>query len=198
MSVIEETTVPDTALPVEEFKAHLRLGSGFGQDDVQNAVLTSFLRAAVVAIEARTGKILIERDFVLSVVAWRNATAENLPVAPVRAVTAVTQVDRLGARVAVSGDAYWLERDGHQPRLRPVGSCLPTIPVAGTVEIAFRAGYGADWAEVPADLGQAVMLLAAHYYEFRHETSLSEGCMPFGVTSLIERYRVLRLGGGAR
>ena len=38
------------------------------------------------------------------------------------------------------------------------------------------------------------MLLASHYYEFRHETTLSEGCMPFGVTSLIERYRVMRLG----
>ena len=49
MMLIEQTPVPDTALPVDDFKAHLRLGSGFGQDDVQNAVLHSFLRAAMAA-----------------------------------------------------------------------------------------------------------------------------------------------------
>jgi len=46
-------------------------------------------------------------------------------------------------------------------------------------------------------LQQAVMLLSAHYHEFRHDTGLGEGCMPFGVTALIERFRVVRIGGGA-
>ena len=50
--------------------------------------------------------------------------------------------------------------------------------------------------DLPADLGQAVLLLAAHYYEFRHETQLGDGCMPFGVTSLIERYRTVRVFAG--
>jgi len=197
MMLIEVTTVPDAALPVEEFKAHLRLGSGFGQDDVQDVVLVSFLRAAVAAIEARTGKALIERDFVMSVTGWRRGDAQVLPVAPVLAATALTAVDRAGARTDIAADLYWLERDTHQPRLRSVGHALPGVPEAGAIEIAFRAGFGVGWSDVPADLAQAVMLLAAHYYEFRHETTLSEGCMPFGVTSLIERHRVMRLGGGA-
>ena len=195
MMLIEETTVPDAALPVEQFKAHLRLGSGFGPDSVQDAVLVSFLRAAVAAVEARTGKVLIERDFVLSVSAWRAADVQVLPVAPVRAVTGMTGVDRAGVRVDVAPDVFWLQRDAHQPRVRSVAYALPPVPVAGAMEIAFRAGFGVGWADVPADLAQAVMLLASHYYEFRHETTLSEGCMPFGVTSLIERYRVMRLGG---
>jgi uncharacterized phiE125 gp8 family phage protein len=38
--------------------------------------------------------------------------------------------------------------------------------------------------------------LAAHYYEYRDETSLARGCMPFGVQSLIERYRSMRLFAG--
>ncbi|MFL4471510.1 head-tail connector protein [Tateyamaria armeniaca] len=195
MMLIEETTVPDGALPVEKFKAHLRLGSGFDQDDVQDPVLTGFLRAAVAAVEARTGKVLLERDFVLAVTSWRDAGAQVLPVAPVRAVTMMTAVDRTGARTELDTGLYWLERDGHQPRVRSVAHALPSIPEAGAVEIAFRAGFSAVWDEIPADLAQAVMLLASHYYEFRHETTLSEGCMPFGVTSLIERYRVMRLGG---
>ena len=43
----------------------------------------------------------------------------------------------------------------------------------------------------------AVLLLAAHYFEYRDETALSDGCMPFGVTSLIQRYRTVRFSLGA-
>ena len=56
MMLIEETAVPLAALPLAEFKAHLRLGTGFADDDIQDPVLESFLRAAMAAIEARTGK----------------------------------------------------------------------------------------------------------------------------------------------
>ena len=199
MMLIEKTSVPDAALPVDEFKAHLRLGSGFGQDSVQDAVLASFLRAAVTAIEARTGKVMLERSFALTVNLWRDLDGQTLPVAPVTAVTGLEVVDRNGGRIQGDGAAYWLERDAHMPRLRANGVALPTIPKAGAAEVTFEAGFGAAWADVPADLRQAAMLLAAHYYEYRDETSLSDGCMPFGVSSLIERYKVMRVyGGGAR
>ncbi|GGX47932.1 hypothetical protein GCM10007385_14670 [Tateyamaria omphalii] len=198
MMLNEETTVPDAALPVEEFKAHLRLGSGFGNDTVQDAVLVSFLRAAIAAVEARTGKVLIERDFTLSVVSLATPDAIAVPVAPVTGVSSVSLVDRVGTETAVATDTYWLERDPHRPRVRSVKHELPAVPAAGSMRVAFTAGFGAVWSDVPADLAQAVMLLASHYYEFRNETTLSEGCMPFGVTSLIERYKPMRLGGGAR
>ena len=64
------------------------------------------------------------------------------------------------------------------------------------MKIVFTAGMAADWGGLPADLGQAVLLLAAHYYEYRDETALGAGCMPFGVTSLIQRYRTVRLAPG--
>lgn len=195
MTLIEETAVPDGALPVEKLKAHLRLGTGFADDTVQDGVLISFLRAAIASVEARTGKVLIERDFVLSVTEWRVPDVQVLPIAPAVVVSAMTLVDRIGARTDVAADAYWLERDAQQPRVRSVGRALPGVPKEGAVDIAFRAGFGPAWDDIPPDLAQAVMLLAAHYYEFRNETTLSEGCMPFGVTSLIERYRVMRLGG---
>jgi uncharacterized phiE125 gp8 family phage protein len=49
---------------------------------------------------------------------------------------------------------------------------------------------------VPADLRQAVFLLAAHYYENRAEPSVGSASMPFGVLVLIESYRSIRVGGG--
>ncbi|KAA8609696.1 hypothetical protein AL036_02920 [Salipiger aestuarii] len=197
MMLIEETQVPDAALPVEALKRHLRLGSGFAEDDVQDAVLGSFLRAAMAAIEARTGKALITRGFVWTLSQWRDPQAAVFPIAPVSAVSQLAIVDRFGAATVSDTGAYRLEADGMAPRLRPQASVLPCVPEGGAAEIRFTAGYGAAFEDIPADLAQAVLLLAAHYYEYRDETSLSQGCMPFGVTSLIARYRPMRMGFGA-
>ena len=194
MMLIEQTPVPDAALPVAAFKAHLRLGSGFGLDGVQDGVIHSFLRAAIAAIEARTGKALITRGFTVSLSFWRNTGAQVLPIAPAVAINQVTSVAADGTETLIAEDSYWLERDMQRPRLRAKGSCLPRIPRAGTINIAFEAGFGTTWDQIPADLQQATFMLAAHYYEYRNDTGLSDGCMPFGVSSLIERFKAMRLG----
>lgn len=193
MILIELTNIPDAALPVDALKAHLRMGTSFGIEDVQDAVLTSFLRAAMAAVEGRTGKALLIRDFALSGARWDDGGSQILPIAPVTEVTRVAVVDRAGHETEIAESSWWLERDAHVPRLTASGH-LPNAPTGGEVRAEFTAGYGASWPDIPSDLQQAVMLLAAHYYEYRDDTSLSGGCMPFGVSSLIERFRVLRLG----
>jgi uncharacterized phiE125 gp8 family phage protein len=199
MLLMEETAVPDAALPLAEFKAHLRLGTGFADDDIQAPVLEGFLRAALAAIEGRTGKALIEREFSWVLHGWQDPAGQPLPVAPVSAVLGFVLRDRADEEEVIDPALYRLERDAHRPVLRPVGRCLPMVPAGGVAEIGFRAGYGTGWGDLPADLAQAVLLLAAHFYEHRADTALGEGCMPFGVASLIERYRKVRLlGGGAR
>ena len=192
----EETTVPDTALPVAQFKAHLRLGSGFAEDGLQDGLLTGFLRAALAAIEGRTGKALVARSFSWAISAWRDRAGQVLPVAPVRALTGVSLIDAQGGESPVAPELYRLLPDSQRPCLAPVGALLPAVPAGGQVRIGFEAGMADDWGGLPADLGQAVLLLAAHYYEYRDDTSLSDGCMPFGVTSLIQRYRMVRLTPG--
>jgi len=159
--LIEETAVPSEALPVEAFKAHLRLGTGFSEDRLQEPVLESFLRAAMSAIEARTGKILIARDFSWTLNGWRDETGQALPVAPVSALLEVVFVSRLGVEHPLASQFYRLEQDMQRPKLAPVAGVLPQVPTGGAVRIGFRAGYGAAWEELPADLGQAVLLLAA-------------------------------------
>ena len=86
-------------------------------------------------------------------------------------------------------------RDSQRPRLvGRFGRSLPRIPRAGQAEIRFTAGFGESWDDVPADLRQAVFLLAAHFYENRAEGA--GGTMPFGVLVLIEAYRATRIGAG--
>ena len=198
MMLVEETTVPASALPVAEFKDHLRLGSGFSDDGVQDAVLDSYLRASLAAIEARTGKILIEREFSWTLTAWRDNRRQPLPVAPVNAVSGVTLVDLQGAETVMDADKWYLEPDMQRPSLQPVGTCLPPLSAGGSVRIGLLAGFGPEWSDLPADLAQAVMLLAAHFYEYRHDLSRSTPAMPVGVLALIESYRTVRLFMGGR
>ncbi len=194
MMLVEESQVPAAVLPVDRLRSHLRMGTGFVEESVQDEVLGSFLRAAMAAVEARTSKALIIRGFVLTLDDWRDPCAQPLPLAPVESVTAVTLVDSYGVATEVQASRYRLQADSQVPRLRPRGAALPRVETGGAVEIRFRAGFGAVFDDLPADLAQAVMLLAAHYYEYRDETALGQGCMPFGVTSLVARYRPMRLG----
>lgn len=198
MMLTEQTTVPAAALPVSQFRAHMRLGTGFADDGAEDALLEAILRAAMAAVEGRTGKVLLTRSFVWQLTAWRDPQRQALPVAPVSALTQVKIVGRDGGETVVGAESYRLEKDTHRPHLAASGAALPAIGLGGTVEIGFDAGFGAGWEAVPEDLAQAVFLLGAHYYEHRSEAAFGEGGMPFGVLALIERWRTVRvLGGGA-
>lgn len=197
MMLSELTAVPTAALPLADFKDHLRLGKGFADDAVQDALAESYLRAAMAAVEGRVSKALLARDFLLELDAWRWPDAQALPLAPVSAVVSVTVRDRDGVAEVIDPARYRLVRDAQRPKVVAAGALLPGVPIGGSVEIVFTAGFGPVWADVPADLAQAVFLLAAQYHEFRHEPGAGQ-TMPFGVMTLIERWRTVRvLGGGS-
>lgn len=200
MMLIEQTVVPLSALPVQALKDHLRLGTGFADDAMQDAMVEGHLRAGLAAIEGRIGKALIARSFKLVLAHWRDRDGQGqaLPLAPISAVTAVVLVDEGGIETPVPPSCWRLVVDRHRPRLAPSGLALPLVPMDGRVEITFQAGFG-DWAAVPADLQQAVLRLAGEYYERRHEGGAREAGLPSAVQQLIEPWRNVRvLGGGGR
>lgn len=192
MDLTQISPVPLSALPIDAFRMHLRLSSGFADDTTQDALLEQYLRAAIATVEGRTGRALLARDFTLRLTRWRSDCGQVLPVAPVSAVASVTLVNREGASTPVDPARYTLQADGPRPRLVPMGSILPPIPTGGQAVVTLTAGFGI-WDDVPADLRQAVFLLAAQSYESR-DGGASED-MDFGVRTLLERWRDLRLGG---
>jgi uncharacterized phiE125 gp8 family phage protein len=197
MMLVEEAAVPGAALPVAGLRDHLRLGSGFGDEAVQEALLAGYLRAALAAIEGRCAKALIARRFVWTVASWRDPGGVALPLAPVAAVVSVSVLDGAGA-VPVDPARWRLVPDMHRPRLVPQAGGLPAIPEGAVAEVVFDAGFGA-WAAVPPDLQQAVMMLAASYHEVRHEAGFREdAALPMGVARLVERWRTVRVLGGGR
>lgn len=198
MMLVEETTIPTAALPVDAFKAHLQLGTGFADDALQVPVLESFLRASLAAIEGRTGKMLLARDFSISVTAWRDTRVQTLPVAPVMQLLSITSIDAAGIETPLSLTDYYLDQDQHAPKVAARVQSLPPPPSNGQIKLEFTAGFGATFLDLPSDLQQAVFMLATHYYENRNAVGMNDASMPFGVSVLVERYKTLRILGGAR
>ncbi|OCX67213.1 hypothetical protein BFP70_02425 [Thioclava sp. SK-1] len=190
------TEVAAAALPVAALRDHLRLGRGFADVGAEDAALEGYLRASLATIERRTGKALLGRDCVLTLYQWR-CTRHPLPLSPVQQVSAIVLVDRNNMRQTVDPARYRLVRDMSRPLIEGLGQSLPDIPLHGHAEITLQAGFGV-WAQVPADLAQAVMLLAATYFEHRHERGAEGDDIPFGVACLIEPWRTVRLIGGRR
>lgn len=195
--ILTEVAAPaPSAVPVRDFADHLRLGSGFSDDGSEDTVLELYLRAAMAAIEARIGRALLTRTFSWTVTRWRNETSQGLPIGPVQSVEAVFVVSADGSENLVPPDTWSVLRDSQRPRLvGRYGRNLPHIPRSGQAEIRFVAGFGERWDQIPADLRQAVLLLAAHYYENRAEAGTGAPSFPTGVTMLIESYRPIRIGG---
>ncbi len=198
MVLIDLTTTPAADLPWYAYKSHLRMGSGFSDDSLQDEVLESYLRAAMAAIEARTGKILMQRQFAWTLTRWSSNTTQALPVSPVSAILSISKADASGVETMIDESTYRLEPDTHRPKVVAVGSSLVPPSNGGSVTIQFEAGFGPAWDDIPADLSQAVFLLATHYYEKRSDSSGAAGLIPFGVMSLLEPYRTIRTFGARR
>ncbi|XAT60590.1 hypothetical protein GN278_07065 [Rhodobacteraceae bacterium Araon29] len=194
MILSETHPIPSENLPVEALKAHLRMGTGFAEDTLQEPVLFSFLRAAVTAIESRISQILLQREFL-----WETPSQViigdglRFPIRPVRSIVKIIAMDKAGMSSVLPPEAYQFSYQGD----RQILQCAPADRGAAvTLLITMQVGIHSELNSIPADLLQAVMLLAAHFYEYREETNLKGGCMPFGVLSLIERYRPCRIYAG--
>lgn len=198
MILTELSSVPGTTLPTAKFADHLRLGTEFAETSLQNDLLEVYLRSAIAAIEGKTGRVILQKSFLWQLTGWRNSEAQILPVRPVVSVTGLRIYDRSGAVTEISADAFDFVPDSQTPAIRSVGALLPTVPDGGAAEIEFVAGHGATWDEVPNDLAQAVIILAAQFYENRTGAPDPTGVLPMAVLSLIEPYRPVRLFGGAR
>lgn len=196
MILTELSAIAAEDLPIAVVKEHLRIGTGFAEDTLQDDLIEAYLRSAIATIEGRIGLVLIPRVFSWQLTSWRHDDKQGLPVRPVTAVNSVTIFDRAGAPTEVSENVFDFRPDAISPALIAQGSQLPPVPEGGSVEILFEAGYGPTWEAVPSDLAQAVILLTSSFYENRSGAGTSSASLPMTVLALLERHRPLRLFGG--
>ena len=193
MLLKETTPALFNPVPLAEFSAHLRLSHGFVDDGSENGLLEMYLRNATQVVERRTCQAMIARPHVLQVAAWDRKGHFTLPIGPVATIDSFRFVSPASTIDLDPEDWQLCPGVNRQTLTGAAGGPLWPLPKGAVAELSFSAGYGATWNDVPDDLRQAVLVLAAHYYENRFGEVEVEGGLPCGVLSIVEQHRPVRL-----
>lgn len=184
--MLTEITPPAiTAAVLDELSRHLRLSTGFADDQAED--MEAALLAAVAHLEGVLGLCFIPRTF-----AWRGLDvhkATTAPIAPVRSLVSVSRVLANGGSEPVALPFFRLDQEVTRTRI------ISTALISDPLDFVFEAGFGADWDATPADLRRAALILAAENFDRRHATADRRAyAMHHGVAALIQPWRELRLG----
>lgn len=181
MLIVEPVLEP---VSLSEAKDYLRV-DGTAED----ANLTRLIAAARTWLEGMTRRALLSQT-------WRYLTPPpkagvvSVPGTPLRSVLAVRLFGRNGTVTTLQPQDYVVSigPGGTRVHLRHAPD-----DVTGA-EIDAEIGYGADPADLPEDLRQAVLQLVAHWFERREPVvSGSLAPVPMTVSSIAAPYRVARL-----
>jgi len=208
-----ETAWTTKAVSVADLKTHLRIDSGFTDDDTylgtlidsaQNVIETYINRA----ITTQTLSLYLDRlpfysDLKLQEGIFTapdleyNSNYIVLPKPPVASVTAVYYYDDSDTQNTFNSSKYYVDTISDQARIvLRTGESWPTVTEtrnANAYQVLYVAGYGGA-SDVPTPIVHAIKLLAGHLYENREAvTSLSVNSIPYTIGALLQPYKVQRL-----
>ena len=184
-------TVEPAVEPVTlaEAKAHLRVAH-----DSEDALIQGLVRAARQEVEAATGMALIDQSWRLALDRWPASGRVLLARHPVKHVLSVTVYGSEGEASLIDPANYQLDALSRPARLHFEARPEPAIAMNG-VEIDFTAGFGEAGTDVPDLIRRALLMLAAHWYEFRGAYGPDDQpvAIPPGYERLIAPYKARRL-----
>ncbi|MEM1344696.1 MAG: hypothetical protein AAGI34_08980 [Pseudomonadota bacterium] len=195
MRLTETTPATELSVALAQLRLHLRLPEGFGADTAEDTLLSQYIAAATQRVERLTGLALVSRPFRYNVERYDACEGIVLPIGPVETIDAFGLHGASGVLLIMDGADLSLSQGETGQRVTLAGGrALPTIPEGAFARVAFTAGFGTA-ADVPADLVQAVLLLAAAFYEGR--APADETALPAEVAGLLASRRPARLTVGA-
>ena len=184
-------TVEPSVEPVTlaEAKAHLRI-----DHDAEDDLIGGLIRAARDEVERTTSLALIDQ-------AWR-AALDDLPGSglvrlrrgPVKHIIAVTLYGADGEARLLDPSQFELDSLSTPARLH-IRTRPDALRIMNGIEIDFQAGYGEAGADVPDLLKRAVLMLVAHWFEFRasYGAASQPVSMPDGFLRLLSGFIPRRL-----
>jgi uncharacterized phiE125 gp8 family phage protein len=184
-------TVAPEAEPVtlNEAKQFLRLSN-----DSEDTLISGLIRAAREEVEASCGLALIDQSWRLTLDLLPPLGRVLLRRHPLREIVSITRFGEDGEGTLVDPGTYRLD-----PTSRPARLHFRDLPAVGQpmngIEIDFKAGFGEAGTDVPDLLKRAILLLVAHWYEFRAEVRAKDqpASYPSGYERLIAPWRTRRL-----
>lgn len=174
---------------LDEAKAFLRLDQA-----EEDGLLGTLITAARLMIEAASSRMLVDQSWRIVLDRWPDSGEIRLPLSPVHAITAARVYDAAGLAQTVSASALRLDGAADPPLICVVASVPPIGRAHAAIEIDVVAGYGAAVATVPALLRQAVLQLAARWFEQRGEVVAGDAAgLPREILALVAPFRRARL-----
>jgi uncharacterized phiE125 gp8 family phage protein len=161
MTLFRTTAPAVEPVSLAEAKAQLRIGH-----DSEDDLLNGLIRAAREEVEARTGIAMIAQDWRLALDRWPRFGRVALLRHPVVEILSVTVYGTDGEASLVDPATYEVDIASRPARLYFMTRPEPARILNG-IEIDFSAGFGADAEAVPEGLKRAILVLVAHWYEFR-------------------------------
>ncbi|MGN6583714.1 MAG: head-tail connector protein [Rhizobiaceae bacterium] len=184
-------TVAPAVEPVslDEAKTHLRISH-----DSEDDLIAGLIRAARDEVEAQTGLALITQSWRLTRDCWPRGGRIALFRNPVSQILSVTTYDDSGAASVIDPSTYQVDTDARPARLL-LGTSPGALRVMNGLEVDFTAGYGDTADAVPDRLKRAILLLVAHWYEFRADYGVADQpvSIPADFERLVAGYRLARL-----
>jgi uncharacterized phiE125 gp8 family phage protein len=162
--------------------------------DEEDGLLGTLITAARLMIEAASGRMLIDQDWRIVLDRWPDSGEIRLPLSPVRSISAARVYDAQGLAQTVSPAALQLDASADPPVIRLVAGVPPIGRTRSAIEIDVVAGYGDSAAAVPALLRQAVLRLAARWFEERGDVvGRDAAALPPEIMALVAPFRRMRL-----
>lgn len=182
---------PPTQEPVSLTEARNFLRLDLTEED---ELLATLITAARLMVEAASGRLLVDQAWRIVIDGWPGSGEIRLPLSPVGAITAARVYDALGLAQPVATTALELDRTSDPPVLRIVGEVPEIGRLRGAIEIDLLAGFGPTAQSVPALLRQAVLRLAARWFEHRGDVVGRDAeALPTEIMALIAPFRRARL-----
>lgn len=184
---------PPASEPVSlaEAKAFLRI-----EHDDDDGVIAALIAGARLHIEMQTRRATITQVWRLTRDVWPTGGVVPILPAPLQVLLAARVYRSDGGADVIAPENFTVDAIPAPGRLGFTRGALPAPErVGGGIEFDVVVGYGDAPEDVPQPLRQAILLLAAHWYENRALISASGevASVPSSVLALIAPYRVVSL-----
>lgn len=181
LTVTTQPTQEPVAL--DALKLHLRI-----DHTEEDCLLGDLIRAARIHCEQHTDRAFVQQTLRYTCDDWPCDGIFRLPRAPLQSVTSLKYYDGNGVQQTWSSANYVVDATSEPGRIVPTyGTVFPTLqPRPGNIEIIYVAGYASVY-QVPQPIKQAILLLAAHLYEFREPvvSGTIVSAVPMSIDSLL-------------
>lgn len=187
---LTELAPPETApVTLAQVKQHLRI-----DHNEDNDYLDELIEAARLHVEAVSGHALIARSlrqYVDDISLSRTARLEAWPVQDIETVTAYNAT---GEAVTLAPNQYRLLRTGDGVSF-VLGDDVALSDFQNGLEIDFSAGHGESGVDVPSNITRAILVLIAHWYEYRGTLAPGQetAIIPAGLDKLLAPVKRVRL-----